>query len=219
MPYAAIVPISKGGIMRILMVEEDPAVIRRFLAAFREHMPYASIDIVSSRREFWDTQLQEYDAYIIANLLSGESTRPLVSKIRQKSVFPAILHNGRELFDPEAVQRNPAFARDSGGRAVLCRGDPMPAIEFLKAMVVEEGGKARLRKPRIRIVPAKIRFAPGWEGGRAITCGSQFGVAMRSMVAKPGAGRNAFAAREPSPACQSARAPVKPRASPGCCRP
>ncbi len=141
--------------MKILIVEDDPQLIRLYTRFFGKLMPEARLDIAVSVGGYIRVSDTRYDAYIMDETIDGGKSafEHIVPRLQARFPGAFILHNGSDS-DPDNISQQERmhrirFARGPDGHVIACGKNIAIAIEAIRALAVPK--EALMQKPAGRI--------------------------------------------------------------------
>ncbi|MCX6769007.1 MAG: hypothetical protein NTY83_04190 [Candidatus Micrarchaeota archaeon] len=160
--------------MKILIVEDNPSLVRMYKEIFSRMMPEARVDIVVSVGGYLKVSETRYDAYIMDEEIEENKSAfsGIVPIIQKRFPDTFVLHNSSET-DPEYISRQERinkirFARGPDGNVITCNKQLTVILEFLKTMVV---CKEDIRqKPTFERMPACQSMRSHTEPRKGLSC-------------------------------------------------
>ena len=163
-----------SNMIKILLVEDNPSLIRMYKDAFAVLMPEARVSIVTSFGGFLGTAADmRYDAYILDDRVAdGRAFWDIAPMIQGKFQDAILLHNSSNT-DEDYIRKveriaKIRFARRPDGSVITCGKRIEIAIEALRSMVV--GREEKMQKPAFESSPACQSTRPNIEPKRAFLC-------------------------------------------------
>jgi len=150
--------------MKILIVEDNPSLVRMYKEIFSRMMPEARVDIVVSVGGYLKVSETKYDAYIMDEEIEENKSAfsDIVPLIQKRFPDAVLLHNSSNM-DPDYIRNverlaKIRFARGPDGKVVTCNKQFPVILEFLRTMVV--GKEDAKQKPTLERSPAcqSMRF-------------------------------------------------------------
>jgi len=160
--------------MKILIVEDEPSLVKFYKEMLRRRMPEARVDIVVSVGGYLQVSDINYDAYIMdEEIEEGRNAfSDIVPLIQARFPDAFVLHNSSKT-DPERISQQERvhkirFARGPDGNVIPCNKQIGIAIEAITTMVVPR--EEIRQKPAFERSPAcqSMRFHP--EPRKGLSC-------------------------------------------------
>jgi len=128
--------------MKILLVEDEPSLVKFYKEMLRRRMPEARVDIVVSVGGYLKVSDTRYDAYIMDEEIEElkNAFEHIVPRIQAGLPDAFVLHNSSKT-DPERISQQERlyrirFARGPDGNVITCNKQIGIAIEAIRALVV-----------------------------------------------------------------------------------